>query len=834
MAPSEKSKFYLGREYDASSNKLMEEKVFYDPSDLTTHGVITGMTGSGKTGLGVGILEEAALQGIPAIIIDPKGDLTNLLLHFPDLLPEDFKPWIDPEAPRIKGKPLETLAEETASLWKKGLADWDLGMEDIKALKSSAQFSVYTPGSAAGLPVNVLASFAAPTISWSEHAEVLREEIASTVTGLLGLIGQGDIDPLRSREHILISNILETAWSSGKSLSLTDLIVQVQKPPFDRLGAFPLESFFPEKDRFELSMLLNNFLASPSFQTWLEGEPLDIGAMLFAADGRPRHNIFYLAHLSDGERMFFVTLLFAAVETWMRSQRGTSGLRCLVYFDEIMGYLPPVANPPSRPVMLRMLKQARAFGVGLLLATQNPVDVDYKALSNAGTWIIGRLQTEQDKNRLLDGLRSAGGTVDVGDYDRIISGLQKRVFLMHNVHDSKPQLFQTRWVLNYLAGPMTRSQIPALNKLAGAGKQEAAVEKLPQATEGIPPMSAPETVVAQQAEVVSPYISTRPAVPSGLEEYFVPASLDLKSAAEYARMNISSAQEPEDILYRPALLVQAEVRYLARKYNIEDVRQFASLVQDSNSQLIRWEDHQFKPFDQDRLHSQPMPASVFDQLPAWLESSRNLKSLSSDFVDWVYRTGEIRIRANETLKVYAGPEVTSAAFREMCSDAARNQVDQEIDKLKGVFEKKRDALERKIKLQEMQVDEQKGDLDQRRLEELGTGGELLLSVFTNRRKSISSSLSKRRMTAKAKANFEQEQQELKALEEQMRGLDKEQEQAVQDVRDRWVDAVNDIDEIPLTPYKKDIFVELFGVAWLPYFRVKSGTELREIPAFEQK
>ena len=344
---SESPLFYIGRNIDSATGKTGAEKVLYDPADLTTHGFVTGMTGSGKTGLCISILEEAALKGIPAIIIDPKGDLTNLVLHFPDLAANDFVPWIDPETARRDGKSVADMAAATAQTWQKGLADAGLGREELQALNEKVDFAIYTPGSTSGIPVNILASFAAPGLSWDENREILREKISSTVTALLGLVGMNDIDPLRSREHILLSNLVENAWSSGKSLDLNELILQVQKPPFDRLGAFSLDSFFPEKERFSLAILLNNFLASPSFQVWQEGTPLDAAALLYTPTGKPRHSIIYIAHLDDNERMFFVTLLFAAIETWMRTQRGTSGLRALIYFDEIMGYLPPVANPPS-------------------------------------------------------------------------------------------------------------------------------------------------------------------------------------------------------------------------------------------------------------------------------------------------------------------------------------------------------------------------------------------------------------------------------------------------------------------------------------------------------
>ncbi|MCX8025100.1 MAG: DUF87 domain-containing protein, partial [Thermanaerothrix sp.] len=350
MNNSKPAGFYLGRIFDPAKNEVSETPLIYDPADLTTHAVITGMTGSGKTGLCISLLEEAALQGIPAIIIDPKGDLTNLVLHFPELRPEDFEPWLDPESARRSGKSLSELAAETAQMWREGLAKWGLGPEQLTALQEAVDYTIYTPGSSAGVPVNILTSFAAPDVPWEENREILREKISSTVTALLGLVGLDNIDPLRSREHILISNIIETAWSQRRSFDLTELILQTQNPPFERLGAFPLDNFFPPKERADLAMLLNNFLASPSFQIWLEGDPLDVAAFLYTPEGKPRHSIFYLAHLNDNERMFFVTLLFTSIEAWMRNQRGTSGLRAIVYFDEILGYLPPVANPPSSPV----------------------------------------------------------------------------------------------------------------------------------------------------------------------------------------------------------------------------------------------------------------------------------------------------------------------------------------------------------------------------------------------------------------------------------------------------------------------------------------------------
>lgn len=834
MTSIKDGQFFLGKIFDMEAGKLTDELLQYDPADLTTHAVVTGMTGSGKTGMCVGLLEEAAIEGIPAIIIDPKGDLTNLLLHFPDLLPVDFEPWIDPEVARREGKTVGQAAQDTAETWKNGLAGWDLGPEQIRLINQSVDFGIYTPGSSAGVPVNILSSFAAPGLPWEENREVLREKISTIVTALLGLIGLNNIDPLKSREHILLSNILENAWSKGISLDLTELILQTQNPPFERLGAFPVNNFFPAKDRFDLAMLLNNFLASPSFEIWREGVPLDIGSLLYTPAGKPRHSIFYLLHLSETERMFFVTLLFAAIESWMRTQRGTGALRALVYFDEILGYLPPVANPPSRPIMLRMLKQARAFGVGLLLATQNPVDVDYKGLSNAGTWFVGRLQTDQDKQRLLDGLESAGGGLDRAGTDRLISKLGKRTFLLHNVHAKGAKIFQTRWVMNYLAGPLTRTQIPHLMKLIPSEAQthinepempagaSAAVSPRQAAGTAEPAPSAPE-----------PGSTTRPVIPAGVNEFFIPNDLAYAEALSENSISSGAQVKQSGFIYRPALFAQAEVVYLARKYDIDLTRQVSALPFETRGRLINWEDFVWRSYKHEDLTGRPLPDSRYLQLPSWLSDARQINSLQSDFIDWVYRNGAIRIRANEALKVYAGPGVSNAEFHELCSKAARDGLQEEMDKVEAGFNKKLAALEAKVKRQAMEVDSQEDRLGQRRMEEIGKGAELLMGVLGGRKRSISSNLTKRRMTSQAKAALKQEQAELEQLEKQLVDLKNEMETELAEIKERWEDLADNTSEIPLTPYKKDIYLDFFGIAWLPYYFFSVDGQARELPAFKK-
>ncbi|MCC7233840.1 MAG: hypothetical protein IT163_00970 [Bryobacterales bacterium] len=479
--------FYLGRYYDQETRQQKPEPLLYDSRDLVTHAVCVGMTGSGKTGLCISLLEEAAIDGIPALVIDPKGDLSNLLLTFPELRAEDFAPWVNLDDAARKGIPAADFPKQQAEFWARGLAQWGQSGERIRMLRNSAEFALYTPGSNAGIPVCVLRSFDAPAGAAAEDRELYTERIQATATSLLGLLGI-EADPIQSREHILLANILDASWRDGASLELGQLIQQVQSPPFERVGVMELETFYPAKDRMRLAMQLNNLLASPGFSQWMEGVPLDIGSLLYTPQGKPRVAILSIAHLSDAERMFVVSLVLNHTLAWMRQQAGTTSLRAILYMDEIFGYFPPVSNPPAKMPLLTLLKQARAFGLGVVLATQNPVDLDYKGLSNTGTWFIGRLQTERDKQRVLEGLEgastAAGGRFDRSRMEQILAGLGSRVFLMNNVHDDGPVVFETRWAMSYLRGPLTRQQLKQLPR-AGApetdGPHTAAAETPSQA-----------------------------------------------------------------------------------------------------------------------------------------------------------------------------------------------------------------------------------------------------------------------------------------------------------------------------------------------------------------
>ncbi len=822
-------KFYLGRPYDLKKGKTGTKPLLYDPDDLTTHGVVVGMTGSGKTGLCIDFLEEAALNGIPAILIDPKGDMANLLLHFPDLAPEDFQPWIDPDEARREEQTVEEKSEKIAKIWEGGLKEWGIGPERIEAVKNAVEYAVYTPGSDAGIPVSILASLKAPQTSWEENKEASRERISSTVTALLGLVGI-ESDPVRSREHILLSNLFESAWKAGQDMDLRELIHQIQSPPFDKLGAFEIDKFFPENDRFELAMTLNNLLASPSFEAWIHGVHLDVGQLLWTADGKPRHSVFYLAHLPDSERMFFTTLLLTEVESWMRAQPGSSSLRAILYFDEVFGYLPPVANPPSKPPLLRLLKTARAFGLGVLLTTQNPVDLDYKALSNAGTWFVGKLQTEQDKARLLDGLES----VDTGksgfkrsDVDKLISALDKRVFLLHNVHERGQQVFKTRWAMAYLRGPITRSKLREVNKLVGAVEPPISTTTR-DASDGDVKI---DRVAA--AKVAAGTTTRHPKVPTGISEFFLPNIITSSQALKGA-MHDPEKSEVLGLMYKPALLAQANVRYLDRKNNLDHVESSTAIVEDVDPKgFVRWDEWAISPLDPASFDSGPGPDAQFAPLEAPLNDAKRLKAIEKDFQDYIYHGAGLKIPSNPALKIFATPGTAEAEFENQCNEAADEVAAVEIRKLEKKYKTKIKRIKDRLTKEKRELAEDQADLGSRKVEELATLAENVFGLFSGSRSSrrISTSLTKRRMTSKAKADVEESEDVIEDFMQELDDLRAELAQEVLEIHDRWDLVALEIEETVIAPYKKNIRVDLFGVAWTPYWRVKVGEKEHELPGY---
>ncbi len=814
MTPIDTKKLFLGKQYDIDGN-MTEEPLLYRPENLNTHCVIAGMTGSGKTGLGIIMLEELALKNIPAIIIDPKGDLTNLLLHFPELQPEDFEPWIDPEAPAREGKELAVLASEQAQKWQTGLSQWGLGKEDLEALKK-VSYTVYTPGSTVGNPVNIMASFNPPPNRWTMSDEDIREMISTSVTALLDLVGISNIDPIQSREHILISTIIEQYWNMNKSVDIEELVNTVNNPPFEKLGALPVDKMFPPKDRFQLSMLLNNFLASPSFQSWSKGPELDIGKMQFKADGRARFNIFYIQHLSEHERMFFVTMLYSKIESWMKTQSGTGNLRLGVYFDEIAGYLPASGNPASRGIIIRMLKQARAFGVGLILSSQNPIDFDYKALSNAGTWMVGRLQTEQDKNRLIDGLTTNAGAIDRQQANRLISALKNRQFLYMNVHEPGLKVFSTRWVLNYLAGPLTRNLIPKLIEMglseSNAGNETDEQAALPTDTENLVNGEEEGTGMNGDDKMME---GAKPEVASTIGEYY-----------HRVAKTLAEADAADDALtYIPVWYAQAEVKINQPKYNLNFADIKAAMVDEEmlRGLNIRWSDYAVDPIDPSLLDKFPEQQDAkFQQPPSWMLEGSSVRSRESDFIDFIYRQGDIRVKANETLGVYAPSTTPDEDFLKMCKDKIQQASETEKKKLVDAYQKVVDNLEAKIRKAQMDVQDKQDKVGSRNLEKYGAFGELLLSLVTGRKRSISTSINKYGLSNNAANALEKANLVLDELNGQLEKATSDFKDQISDLEARWEAIAEKSGEIAISPLKKDIFTDYFGILWLPYYTDRAG------------
>lgn len=821
------SEFYFGNTYDLKSQAIIPDKLtYYDPQDLTTHMVITGMTGSGKTGMGIILLEEAALKGIPAILIDPKGDLTNHVLHFPDFLPTDFAPWVDADAAKREGQTVEQAAEAAAASWKKGTERSGIDRDRMEKLAKAVDYTIYSPGSDSAIPVSILSSLKAPAIDWEENKEMLRESISSTVTALLELVGFKDIDPVRSREHILMSNIFEQAWSQGEDLDLESLILQVQNPPFEKLGVFAVSKFYPEKDRFELAMLLNNFIAAPSFESWLEGQPLDIQSLLYSPDGKPKHSIFYLAHLADAERMFFVTLLYSAVETWMRTQSGTSDLRALVYFDEIVGYLPPVANPPSKPIILRMLKQARAFGVGLVLSTQNPIDLDYKALSNAGTWVIGKLQTDQDKQRLLDGLTNVSGSFDRPFFDNTISALGKRVFLLHNVHAKAPEIFTTRWAMNYLPGPITRNKLDDLNRLAGAD-----VRMVSAAQSGSGQAVTAEDVVGGGVGNL-PGKQTQPVLGSKVDVFYLPVKMGLGDAYKQAAdRGIAPTTQPL-YHYRPALIGQAQIWFANRTYNVNTQKRVTVLMPELQTRgLVQWQDFQVDEIPSAEFDSRPLPDASFADLVYPFDDEKNVADLSGDFSDWLYRNYQLTLYRNPDLKLVSEVGESKDEFIARTQQAGKTNLEDGVEAIQSKYAKQKKSIEDKLLKEEMALEKDKQTLNHRRIEEAGTGLQTVIGLFGGRKKSINSSLTKRRMTATAKANVEESEAMIERYKSELAELEAKMLQDIEEYKNSTQEKAVEIEEIFVKPLKKDVVVEFFGLAWAPVYAFKNGDRWLEIDAF---
>ncbi|MEO7274649.1 MAG: ATP-binding protein [Vicinamibacterales bacterium] len=785
--------FYLGREYDLETKTLGQQPVLYDSRDLVTHGVCVGMTGSGKTGLCLSVIEEAAIDGVPVIAIDPKGDLGNLLLTFPTLAPEDFRPWVDEDEARRNGMSPDAFAAKEAGRWRDGLAAWGEDGARIARLRSSADFTIYTPGSKAGVPISIMSSFAAPRGSARDDAEALSERAGSTALSVLSLAGV-EVQA-RSREHTLLSTILAVAWRAGQDLDLAAVIQQVQTPPFQKVGIVDLESFFPSKDRFELAMQLNGLLAAPGFEQWLEGEPLDPASLLYTPAGKPRVAIFSIAHLGDAERMFFVALLLNQLVAWMRAQSGTSSLRAIIYMDEIAGYFPPVANPPSKGPLLTLLKQGRAFGVGVLLATQNPVDLDYKGLANIGTWFLGRLQTERDKARMLDGLEgAAAGSLDRATADRMLSALDKRVFLLHDVHASGPVVFQTRWTLSYLRGPISRDQI----KLLTGDRRPVSAAAAASPVAGV----AAATVTAAARGAAS---TERPIVPPGIEQFFVPPP---KAAGA--------------IVYAPVILGSARVGFTDAKNGIDESRDVLYAVEISDGAVpVDWTAAAPLAIQASALVRAPGAPAAQAPVPSAALQVKNYANWEKAFSRWLGQSETLEIFRHRDSKTASRAGESERDFRIRLQEASRAARDEAVDAIRKKYAPKQAALAERLRRAEASVEREQQQASQAKLQTAISFGTTLLGAFLGR-KAVNLGTVGRATTAvrgvgrsmKESEDIKRAGESVEAVKAQAAELEAEVLAETQRLTSRF-EAESPLEKVALAPKRGQVTVQFVALGWVP-------------------
>ncbi len=800
--------FYLGKPYDLESEKEQPGYVLYESRHLTTHAVVVGMTGSGKTGLCIDLIEEAAIDSIPVLAIDPKGDISNLLLTFENLSPQEFQPWVSAEEAALNGQSVDEFAAAQSKLWLDGVTSYGQDINRIKRLKESADFSIYTPFSTAGIQLSVLKSFSCPPAEVLTDGESLRERVNVSTQSLLSLAGVTS-DPLRGRESIFLGSIIQNAWQNGQDLSLIDLVRLIQTPPFTQVGALDLESFFPKKERFELAMAVNNLIAAPGFETWMQGESLDVGKLLYTDSGKPRVSIMSIAHLEDNERMFFVALFLNQVISWMRGQAGTSSLRAIIYMDEIFGYFPPVANPPSKQPLLTLLKQARAYGLGVVLATQNPVDLDYKGLANCGTWFVGRLQTERDKMRLLDGLEGVatekGSSFDRQTLDKMLASLKKRTFLLHNTQGEGLGAFKTRFSLSYLRGPLARNQIKTLmDAKKKAVSAKSATSLAPSAGHAGGPAAAG---VSPTASVTTS--NAAPILPPDVSQYALP---------------IKSTVVVSKVIYAPCILAVSQVRFVDTKSKLDHcVSRTWVLPVREDPVFVMMDDGTEEKIKVTDLESKPIAQAEFIRPPEWVFQAKQYKVWTKKFQDWLVQKEKHFVLSCPALKLSSLKDESERDFRIRVREKAKEQRDAEIDKLKVKYQEKLSTLESKIRLAEQAVEREQEQVKAQDMQTAISVGATVLGAFLGRRRASSSTLGRATTAARAanrsassRADVERANENLEALNQKMSDLEQQFQSEVVGIQRELDKAAESVEVVNIAAKKTNISVDVFSFAWAPY------------------
>ncbi|MDN5108419.1 DUF87 domain-containing protein [Aliarcobacter butzleri] len=772
--------FYIGKE------KIDDNFVplVYKNKDLLTHAAIIGMTGSGKTGLGISLLEEAAIDNIPSIIIDPKGDMTNLLLTFPSLQGSDFEPWIEEQDASNNGLSVKEFAQNTANLWKNGLERDFQNASRIEKFKNSADFTIYTPGSDAGVQISILSSFKAPNKEVIEDNDLLVSLVNSTVSSILSLIEEKS--DTTSKESILISSIFMNYFKENKDLTLEELITLIVTPPFSKIGVFDLETFFAQSERLKLALKLNNIIANPSFKTWIEGETLDISNLLYDETGKAKVSIFSIAHLNDSQRMFFVTLLLNQIVAWMRRQEGTTSLKALLYMDEIFGYFPPNSNPPSKQPMLTLLKQARSFGIGIILSTQNPVDIDYKGLANIGTWFIGRLQTKQDKEKVIDGLSSANeGNLNKDEVINLISNLEKRNFILKNINEDGIKIFETRWALSYLKGPISKDGIKKL--MSEKKKQNISTQKIENENQ--------TTQINIEKGIPKPIIT------SNLTEKYLYSS---QNSAYYLQ---------------PYLICSCDVHYIDAPKNIDFEEKISyKIYLDENMNNIDFEEKE--ELGNNSFEEKEKPNSFYYELPSFIQKEKDLKIIEKDFMDYIYRNSKLTLYKNEFLKITSKQTERLNDFKIRLQDRLNEKIDLEVEKLKVKFVKENDSIETKLsklyeKLQKEEIQATSTTTDT--IISIGTS---LLGAFFGNSVINKTNIGKVATSAKGASKILKERNDVKQVENEILEL-QQQKEALKTLLKNEIEKINlanqssnfPIEEIFIKPKRSDIYNTKLVLLW---------------------
>lgn len=772
--------FYIGKE------KIDDNFVplVYKNKDLLTHAAIIGMTGSGKTGLGISLLEEAAIDNIPSIIIDPKGDMTNLLLTFPSLQGSDFEPWIEEQDASNNGLSVKEFAQNTANLWKNGLERDFQNASRIEKLKNCADFTIYTPGSDAGVQISILSSFKAPNKEIIEDNDLLVSLVNSTVSSILSLIEEKS--DTTSKESILISSIFMNYFKENKDLTLEELITLIVTPPFSKIGVFDLETFFAQSERLKLALKLNNIIANPSFKTWIEGETLDISNLLYDETGKAKVSIFSIAHLNDSQRMFFVTLLLNQMVAWMRRQEGTTSLKALLYMDEIFGYFPPNSNPPSKQPMLTLLKQARSFGIGIILSTQNPVDIDYKGLANIGTWFIGRLQTKQDKEKVIDGLSSAKeGNLNKDEVMNLISNLEKRNFILKNINEDGIKIFETRWALSYLKGPISKDGIKKL--MSEKKKQNIPTQKVENENQ--------TTQINIEKGIPKPIIT------SNLTEKYLYSS---QNSAYYLQ---------------PYLICSCDIHYIDAPKNIDFEEKISyKIYLDENMKNIDFEEKE--ELGNNSFEEKEKPNSFYYELPSFVQKEKDLKIIEKDFTDYIYRNSKLTLYKNEFLKITSKQTESLNDFKIRLQDRLNEKIDLEVEKLKVKFVKENDSIE--IKLSKLYEKLQKEELQatSTTTDTIISIGTSLLGAFFGNSVINKTNIGKVATSAKGASKILKERNDVKQVENEILEL-QQQKEALKTLLENEIEKINlanqssnfPIEEIFIKPKRNDIYNTKLALLW---------------------